>query len=195
MTYDLIMQGVTLVLVIYFGLHLRTQLRVVKSTVEVQEKAIAAQAEHMKALQAMIQAQAEQLKAQSTLLQDAERSSKMMQQVVDIADPETTLKRMQSYKKIVDLESQAVADYTAKGFTTFIGSIMMYIPAGERLRLIEEAALEPVHAERLKRLAVEAFHICYMVSISSPGILPYRQGPALVSGQGLDGHCQINLPA
>jgi hypothetical protein len=42
--------------VVYFGLHLRSQLRTVKSTVEVQKATIEAQAESMKAQSAVLQA-------------------------------------------------------------------------------------------------------------------------------------------
>jgi chromosome segregation ATPase len=84
-TVDLITQGLTIVLVIYFGLHLRSQLRTLKHTVEAQK--------------ATIEAQAESMKAQSTVLQDLERHSKIMQQVIDFFDPTAQLQREQAYKE------------------------------------------------------------------------------------------------
>jgi hypothetical protein len=47
--YDLIGHGVTIAVVIYIGLHLRSQLRALKGTVEAQKATIDAQAELMKA--------------------------------------------------------------------------------------------------------------------------------------------------
>lgn len=61
----------------YFG--------VLKRAIESQEKTIAAQAE--------------QMKAQSTVLQDFERHSKIMQQVIDFFDPQAQLQREQAYKE------------------------------------------------------------------------------------------------
>jgi hypothetical protein len=78
-SYDLIGHVVTILLMIYFGVHLRTQLRTVRSTVEAQK--------------VTIDAQAEQMKAQSTVLQDVERLNKMMQQAIDY--------REQAYKELV----------------------------------------------------------------------------------------------
>jgi septal ring factor EnvC (AmiA/AmiB activator) len=92
-SYDLIGHVVTILLMIYFGVHLRTQLRTVRSTVEAQKVTIDAQAEQMKTLKTTIEAQAEQMKAQSTVLQDVERLNKMMQQAIDY--------REQAYKELV----------------------------------------------------------------------------------------------
>jgi hypothetical protein len=64
----------------YFG--------VLKRAIEGQEKTIAAQAE--------------QMKAQSTVLQDFERLNKLMQQVIDVVDPEAQLKREQAYRARAD---------------------------------------------------------------------------------------------
>jgi hypothetical protein len=89
--YDLIMQGVTIALVIYFGLHLRSQLRTLKSTVTAQKSTI--------------DAQAEQMKAQSTVLQDVERLYKIMQQVIDFVGPEAQLQREQARREQVDRDA------------------------------------------------------------------------------------------
>jgi hypothetical protein len=88
---DHIEQVVTMALVIYFGWHLRTQLRTVKSTVEAQK--------------GTIDAQAEQMKAQSTVLQDVERLTKMMQQVIAFVDQQAVLQREQAYKAQVERDA------------------------------------------------------------------------------------------
>ena len=93
---DWLAQGVTLVLVIYFGLHLRSQLCKVKSMVETQK--------------ATIEAQAESMKAQSAVLQDFERYSKIMQQVIDFFDPKAQLQREQAYKERVERDLKALED-------------------------------------------------------------------------------------
>jgi hypothetical protein len=78
---------------IYFGIQMSLQLiiaggvvwgicwlgGVLKRAIEGQEKTIAAQAE--------------QMKAQSMVLQDFERLNKVMQQVIDFADPQKQLQR------------------------------------------------------------------------------------------------------
>src|SRR5262245_10244695 len=86
--FDWVAQGVTLILVVYFGLHLRSQLRTLKATMETQKLTI--------------EAQAEQMNAQSTVLQDFERHSKIMQQVIAFFGPEAQLRRGQAYKELVE---------------------------------------------------------------------------------------------
>ena len=54
---------------------------------------------------ATIEAQAESLKAQSTVLQDVERLSKMMQQVIAFYDPQAVLQREQAYKARVERDA------------------------------------------------------------------------------------------
>jgi hypothetical protein len=88
--YDLIGHGVTLAVVIYVGLQLRSQLRALKGTVEAQ--------------QATIDAQAELMKAQRTVLQDVERWQKIMQQVVDIAGDPAALQREQAFQARLEHE-------------------------------------------------------------------------------------------
>jgi hypothetical protein len=90
-SYDLLGHVLTIALVIYFGLHLRQKLQTLQATVAAQEKTIAAQAE--------------QIKAQSTVLQDAERLSKMMQQVIDFVNPEAQLKREQAFQARLERET------------------------------------------------------------------------------------------
>jgi septal ring factor EnvC (AmiA/AmiB activator) len=175
---DLITQIVTLALVIYFGLHLRTQLRTVKSTVEAQKATIDAQAEQMKALKATIDAQAEQMKAQSTVLQDFERLNKIMQQVIDFVDPETQLKREQAYRAWVDREvpdqlEQQAKELEAKGQQTveqvrhqyldvlggtmnLIATLLLYVSFEHRTELIETAKLSPSIKTQLRRFAHDA---------------------------------------
>jgi len=80
---ELIAQGVTIVLVIYFGLHLRHKLQTLQTTVAAQEKTIAAQDQ--------------QMKAQSAVLQDLERLNKLMQQAFDFRD--------QAYKEQVERDA------------------------------------------------------------------------------------------
>ncbi len=91
MTVDLIAQIVTLGLVVYFGLHLWSQLRALKSMVETQKTTI--------------EAQAESIQAQSTVLQDFERLNKMIKQVMDLLDPEAQLRREQAHKTRVDRDA------------------------------------------------------------------------------------------
>jgi hypothetical protein len=93
---DWLTQGVTLVLVIYFGLHLRNQLRTLKSAVETQK--------------VTIEAQSESIKAQSAVLQDFERHIKIMQQVIDFFDPQAQLQREQAYKERVDCNAATRLD-------------------------------------------------------------------------------------
>jgi hypothetical protein len=88
---ELITQILTIALVGYVGWHLRSQLRTLKSAVDVQKAAI--------------DAQAEQMKAQSTVLQDVERLNKLMQQVIDFFDPQAALQREQAYKARVEREA------------------------------------------------------------------------------------------
>jgi hypothetical protein len=111
---DLIMQGVTIVLVIYFALHLRTQIRTVKSTVEAQKATIDAQAEQMKALKATIDAQAEQMKAQSMVLQDVERFYKIMQEV--------QLQREQAHRAMVERDA-ATLTLLRERFATWYAAV------------------------------------------------------------------------
>ena len=82
----------------YFG--------VLKRAIESQEKTIAAQAE--------------QMKAQSTVLQDFERHSKIMQQVIDFFDPQAQLQREQAYKELFerDMKVWEEAISTAYGVMT-----------------------------------------------------------------------------
>jgi hypothetical protein len=111
---DLIMQGVTIVLVIYFALHLRTQIRTVKSTVEAQKATIDAQAEQMKALKATIDAQAEQMKAQSLVLKDVERFYKIMQEV--------QLQREQAHRAMVERDA-ATLTLLRERFATWYAAV------------------------------------------------------------------------
>ena len=56
---------------------------------------------------ATIEAQAEQIRAQSTVLQDFERHSKIMQQVIDFFDPQAQLQREQAYKERFERDMKA----------------------------------------------------------------------------------------
>jgi hypothetical protein len=67
--------------------------RILRRAIESQEKTIAAQAEHMK--------------AQSTVLQDFERHSKIMQQVIDFFNPQAQLQREQAYKERFERDMKA----------------------------------------------------------------------------------------
>jgi hypothetical protein len=93
---ELIAQGITAVLIIDFGLHLRQKLQTVQTTVAAQEKTITAQAE--------------QMKAQSTALQDFERLNKLMPQVIDFVNPEVQLKREQAFQGRIERDAAAQID-------------------------------------------------------------------------------------
>jgi hypothetical protein len=158
-SYDLIMQGVTLALVIYFGLHLRSQLRTLKHTVEAQK--------------ATIEAQAESMKAQSTVLQDLERHNKIMQQVIDFFDPTAQLQREQAYKARVDRDAaetlqqsitkaqeQSISSYipVVVGLVKLVSDMMPFFDLKRRRTLIEASGLpSPLKEQFLenKRLATD----------------------------------------
>ncbi len=57
---------------------------------------------------ATIEAQAEHMKAQSAILQDFERHSKIMQQVIDFFEPQAQLRREQAYKELVERDIERV---------------------------------------------------------------------------------------
>jgi hypothetical protein len=129
---------------------------VLKRAIEGQEKTIAA-------LKTTIEAQAEQMKAHSMMVQDVERLHKMIQQVLDIVNPEAQLRREQARMALLDRDAAAMMEQqaqqlnqrqketlehiaelvggTSRDLIYFIREAMMFIPHGERMRLIEETAL------------------------------------------------------
>jgi hypothetical protein len=133
---------------------------VLKRAIEGQEKTIAAQAE--------------QMKAQSTVLQDFERLSKLMQQVIDTVDAPAMLERWQKYKEMVEVERQQLtaqlrqeADKDVSrinnlardaigSFYVFISRTMRFIAPDQRITLIDESDLAPSFKCGLKKLAEEA---------------------------------------
>jgi hypothetical protein len=155
---DWLTQGVTLALVIYFGLHLRSQLRTLKTTVETQKLTI--------------EAQAEQMKAQSTVLQDFERHSKLMKQMIDTVDAPAMLDRMQKYRQIVDIEVEQLAQQLHQlthdkdrlhqfagdvliSFGMVSGQAMCFLPHDQRMRLVDLPLVEP-HLKRLLQILSNA---------------------------------------
>jgi predicted Holliday junction resolvase-like endonuclease len=81
---DLIVQIVTMVLMVYFGFHLRSQLRTLKHTVEAQKATIDAQAKHREEFEALMRA---------------------MKQVLDVANAPAMLQQMQVFKAMVEANS------------------------------------------------------------------------------------------
>jgi hypothetical protein len=166
---ELIVQGVAIALVIYFGLHLRQKLQTLQTTMAAQEKTIAAQAESMK--------------AQNTVLQEFERLNKMMKEVINTVDAPAMLQRMQSYKELVDREANTLLKEQARQFAEqhqarvkqvgilaaeaagkmlgeqaahFIISManaIPFIPPPKRLPLIEAAELLPAYKQDLRKFA------------------------------------------
>jgi hypothetical protein len=158
-TVDLISQGLTIMLVIYFGLHLRSQLRTLKSTVDTQK--------------VTIEAQAEQMKAQSTVVQDFERLSKLMQQVIDTMSDPAALQREQAYKARVDRDAtetlqqsitKAQEQLTTSslpvmaGLLVLVTSMLPFLDLKRRRTLIEASGLPSLLKEQFledKRLATD----------------------------------------
>jgi hypothetical protein len=167
MGVDLIAQIVTIGLVIYLGLHLRSQLRTLKSAVEAQK--------------VTIEAQAESMKAQSAVLQDFERLNKVMQHVVAFVDPEAQLKREQAFQtrvqrdaddhfkelskelskqlreqqeKFVQDASHALMQATA-GLTKLLCNLLPFVYPPLRQALIEAADLIPESKANLQQIAQE----------------------------------------
>jgi hypothetical protein len=126
---------VTIGLVIYVGLHLRSRIQT---------------------LQAAVNAQKATIDAQSTVLQDFARLNEMMKRVIDTLSDPAALQREQAYKERVDRDAAAQLDKTVSGFIALIGSAMPYIPADERMRLIAAAELSTAHQETLNGLAEAA---------------------------------------
>jgi hypothetical protein len=193
--YNLISQAVTLALVIYFGLHLRTQVRTLKSTVDVQEKAIAAQAEHMKTLQATIEAQGKQITNQSTVLQDFDRLNQLMKRVMDTVGDPAALERERAYRARVERDTTALLEQQSKELTqkgqqavqridefyfplatgalVLIALMLPYVPPDVRSRLIEESDLDPP----LKRHVQDIEHNARLWGFATGEWLPI--GPSL----------------
>jgi hypothetical protein len=139
---NLIAQIMTIGVVIYVGLHLRSRIQTLQATVNAQK--------------ATIDAQAEQLKAQSTVLQDFARLNEMMKRVIDTLSDPAALQREQAYKERVDRDAAAQLDKTISRFIALIGSAMPYIPSDERMRLIAAADLSTADQETLNGLAEAA---------------------------------------
>jgi hypothetical protein len=137
--------------------------RVLKRGLETQEKAIAAQAE--------------QIKAQSTVLQDFERLNKTMKQVIDTVDAPAMLERWQQYKLLVDaLAERQIQELTEKGKQTLeqvqeahltlhtstfrvLGFMLPFLPSELRRALFETLGFPPFMGEPLQRLAAEAPYV------------------------------------
>jgi hypothetical protein len=131
--------------------------RVLRRSIESQEKTIAAQAEY--------------IKAQSAVLQDFERHSKLMKQVIDTVDAPAMLDRMQKYRQIVDIEVEQLAQqlhrltndkdrldelkqFARDAFITF-GMVsvraMCFTPHDQRMRFFDLPLPEP-HLKRLLQI-------------------------------------------
>jgi hypothetical protein len=122
-----------------------------------QEKTIASQKETIAAL-------AEQMKAQSTVLQDFERLSKLMQQVIDTVSDPAALQREQAFRARVERDaaetlqkgitkavSEATKDYLPilVGTAQLIGQMMRYIDPNQCQALIKASGLNPRLKEEL----------------------------------------------
>jgi hypothetical protein len=126
--------------------------RVLRQSIESQEKTIAAQAEFMK--------------AQSTVLQDFECLSKLMQQVIDAVSDPAALQREQAYKARVDRDAaetlqQSIAKALEQhnkdcipltfGSAKLISEMMPYLDLKQRQALIKASGLpSPVQELFLK---------------------------------------------
>ena len=183
---NLMAQVVTIALVIYVGLHLRSRIQTLQTAVDAQK--------------ATINAQAEQLKAQSTLLQDSERLDNRMKLVIDTASPPASLQREQAYYERVQRDATAllqaqeqqfaaqrkemveqlnIARKTTIALTILIGKTLPFIPADERVTLIDAVDLPTEFRRALKTFAENAPLLFYLLACPyslPPGAIRAREG-------------------
>lgn len=158
---NLMAQLVTVALVVYVGLHLRSRLQTLQATVDAQKTTI--------------DAQAEQLKAQSMVLQDFERHVKTMKVVVDTLDSPAMLQRVQSHMALVESMADASVEQRTKqlgeqslqavaqvrqaykemlsGIASLVGHTLPFVSPALRRALLEAPDLPPFAKDVLQAFA------------------------------------------
>jgi hypothetical protein len=137
-------------LVIYFGLHLRRELRTLKSTVEAQKATI---------------------EAQGAVLQDYERINKTMTLAVDTLSAPAILEQGEAYRTLVEKKTALLLEeqerqqartnefmsnlhhQTVSGFVGLVSEMLPFIPPDRRMALINAAALNRPYKGTLQELA------------------------------------------